>query len=42
MTESEVSFSLNAVLEAIDVLFQAVYKRPYPGKGRQLDSRLTL
>jgi hypothetical protein len=40
VTEKEVSDSLNAVLEAIDVLFQAVYGRPYPGKGRRLDSLL--
>jgi hypothetical protein len=40
VTEKEVTDSLNAVLEAIDVLFQAVYRRPYPGKGRRLDSLL--
>ena len=40
VTEKDVTDSLNAVLEAIDVLFQAVYKKPYPGKGRRLDSLL--
>ena len=33
VTEKEVTDSLNAVLEAIDVLFQSVYGKPYPGKG---------
>lgn len=42
VTEKEVTDSLNAVLEAIDVLFQAVYGKPYPGKGRLLDSLLEL
>ena len=42
ITEQQVSDSLNAVLEAIDVLYRAVYRKPYPGKGRQLDSRLDL
>lgn len=42
VTEKEVTDSLNAVLEAIDVLFQAVYRKPYPGKGRQLDSILEI
>jgi hypothetical protein len=42
VTEKEVTDSLNAVLEAIDALFQAVYKKPYPGKGRQLDSILEI
>ena len=40
VSEKEVTDSLNAILEAVDVLFQAVYKRPYPGRGRQLDSVL--
>ena len=40
VTEKEVADSLKAVLEAIDILFLAVYKKPYPGKGRQLDSFL--
>ena len=40
VTEKEVTDSLKAVLEAIDVLFLAVYRKPYPGKGRQLDSSL--
>ena len=42
VTEKEVTDSLIAVLKAIDVLFNAVYKKPYPGKGRQLDSILEL
>lgn len=42
VTEKEVTDSLNAVLEAIDILFQAVFQRPYPGKGRRLDSLLEL
>ncbi|HKQ34789.1 MAG TPA: hypothetical protein VJT11_05735 [Nitrospiraceae bacterium] len=42
VTEKEVTTSLKAILEAIDVLFRAVYKRPYPGKGRQLDSLVEL
>ena len=40
VTEKDIADSLNAVLEAIDVLFQAVYEKPYPGKGRRLDSLL--
>lgn len=40
VTEKEVAASLTAVLDAIDALFQAVYGKSYPGKGRQLDSML--
>lgn len=40
--EREVVDALSAILEAIDTLFQTVYKRPYPGKGRRLDSNLNL
>jgi hypothetical protein len=42
VTEKDVTDALNAILEAVDVLFQAVYKKPYPGKGRRLESRLEL
>ena len=42
VTEKEVTDSLTAVLEAIDVLFQAVFRRPYPAKGRRLDSLLEI
>jgi hypothetical protein len=42
VTEKEVTLSLGAVLESLDVLYKAVYKKPYPSKGRQLDSTITL
>lgn len=38
VTEKDVTDSLNAVLEAIDVLFKAVYRKPYPRKRRRLGS----
>ncbi len=42
VTEKEVANSLKAVLAAIDALYQAVYKKSYPGKGRRLDSLFEL
>jgi hypothetical protein len=39
---NEVSDFLVAIIEAIDALFRTVYGKPYPGRGRQLDSLLSL
>jgi hypothetical protein len=33
--------ALNSIIEAIDALFLAVYRKPFPAKGRALSSTLT-
>ncbi|NGZ96310.1 MAG: hypothetical protein CV089_09310 [Nitrospira sp. WS110] len=40
VTSTEVAGFLSAILEAIDALFRAVYRKPYPCKRRKLDSTL--
>lgn len=40
ISEKDVTDALHAILEAIDVLFRAVYHKAYPARSRQLDSKL--
>jgi hypothetical protein len=40
VSEQVVARILDAILESLDALYVAVYRKSYPGKGRKLDSRL--
>ncbi len=40
ISEQAVTRVLDAILQSLDALYRAVYRKPYPGKGRKLDSRL--
>jgi hypothetical protein len=40
VSQSAVTEILRAILQSLDILYNAVYGKAYPGKKRQLDSRL--
>jgi hypothetical protein len=41
LTITQVSASITSVIEAIDALYQAIYKKSFPAKARGLQSKLT-
>ena len=41
LTYDQVKTVFEGILEALDVLFRALYGRHFPSSGRQLDSRMT-
>jgi hypothetical protein len=41
VTDGMVKSAISAIIDALDAIYKAVYKRPYPAKNRALQSTLT-
>jgi hypothetical protein len=41
VTDAAVGNAIRAIVDALDVLYQSIYKRPFPSAGLGLQSRLT-